>query len=76
MVFNSKEEADGLINLRSINVVKGYMQFPGVDFTDSFYPAESYTSTRILIGLTLYSEGDGWIAELCDVEAEFLNPNM
>ena len=29
-VFKSKEEADGLILIKSINVVKGYMQVPGV----------------------------------------------
>ena len=33
------------------------------------------TSTGILIVLTLYYEDDGWIAELCDVEAEFIHPN-
>ena len=32
-VFKSKEEADGLIILELINLVKGYMQVPVVDFT-------------------------------------------
>ena len=52
-VFKSKEEADGLISLKSINVVKGYMKVPGVDFTESLYPVASDTSTRILIGMNL-----------------------
>ena len=34
------------------------------------------TSTSILIGLALYYEDGGWIAELCDIEAAFLHPNM
>ena len=53
MVFKSKKEIDGLINLKSINVVKGKMNVAGVDFTGSFSPVVSDTSTRILIGLTL-----------------------
>ena len=36
----------------------------------------SDTSTKILIGLTLYYEYDGCIAEICVVEAAFLHPNM
>ena len=52
------------------------MQLPGVDFTESFYPVVSDTSTRILIGLTLYYEDNGCIVELCGVEAAFLHPNM
>ena len=35
-VFKNKEEADGLVCLKSINVVKVYVQVPGVDFTESF----------------------------------------
>ena len=31
-VLKSKEEAEGLIRLKSINAVKGYMQVRGVDF--------------------------------------------
>ena len=48
------------------------MQVPGVDFKDSFYPVALENSTRILIGLNLYYEDDGWIAELCNVEAAYL----
>ena len=55
-VLKSKEEAGGLICLKSINVVKGYMQVPGVEFTEPFYPFASDTSTRVLIILTLYYE--------------------
>ena len=32
-VFNIKEDADGLIFMKSRNLVKGYMQVPGVDLT-------------------------------------------
>ena len=42
-VFNSKEEEDGIIRLKSINLVKGYMQVPGVDFTGSLSPVASNT---------------------------------
>ena len=55
-VFKSKEETDGLVGLKSRNVVKGYMKFPGVEFPEPFSPVVSDTSTRILIGLTLYHE--------------------
>ena len=55
-VFKSKEEADRLIRLKLRNVIKGYMQVPGVEFTESFLPVASDTSTRIVIRLTLYHE--------------------
>ena len=53
-VFKSKEEAEGLTCMKSRNLVKGYIQVPGVDLTESFSPVASDTSTRILVGLTLY----------------------
>ena len=37
-VFKSKEEPSELIRPNPINMVKGYMQVPGVDFTESFSP--------------------------------------
>ena len=55
-VFKSKEEPYGRINLKPRNVVKGYMQVPEVDYTESFSRFVTDTSTRIMIGLTLYHE--------------------
>ena len=52
------------------------MKLLGVDFTESFYPVVPDTSTRIPIWLTLYYEYDGWIVELCDVEAAFFCTNL
>ena len=37
-VFKSKEEPGGLISLKPKNAVKGCMQVPVVDFTESFLP--------------------------------------
>ena len=76
LVFDRKEKSGRLIHMKSRNEVKGCMQVHGVDFTESFSPVASYTSTRILIRLTLYHEEYGWIADLCDVEAALLHPNM
>ena len=75
-VFKSKEEPDGLIHLKSRNVVKLYMQVPGVDFTGSFSSVATDTSTIILIGLILFHEEERWVAEICDMEAEFLHPDL
>ena len=52
------------------------MKVPGVDFKESFLPVSSDTPTTILIGLNLYHEEDGWIAELYDVKAALVHPNM
>ena len=41
-VFKSKEEAGGLIRLKSRNLVGVYMQVLGVDFTESFSPVVWY----------------------------------
>ena len=45
-VFKSKGEPDGLIHLKSRNLVMGYMQVPGVDFTDSFSAFSSEKSNK------------------------------
>ena len=48
-VLKSKEEHDGSIRLNSINVVKGYMQFPEDDYTESIFPVATYTQAHILL---------------------------
>ena len=52
------------------------MQVTGVDYTDSFSPVTTYTPTRIMMGLTLYHEEEGWVSDICDVESEFLHPDI
>ena len=51
-VFKIREDHDGLFFQKSRNLVKGYMQVPGIDFTESLSPIASYTSKMILIVLT------------------------
>ena len=75
-VFKTKLEANGTERLKSRIVTKGYLQVPVVDFTEKFSPVATDTSTRIIIGLTLYYTADGWICEAFDVEAAFLEPYL
>ena len=53
-VFKIKEDPDRLFFMKSRNIVKVYTQVPVVHFADSFSIFVSDTSTRILIGMTLY----------------------
>ena len=76
-VFKTKLEANGSERLKSRFVTKCYLQVLGVDFTENFSPVATDTSTRIIIGLTLYfSEDYEWICEAFDVEAAFLEPYL
>ena len=59
-----------------INVVKEYMQVPGVDSIESISPVTSDTSTRILIGITIYHEEKRWVAGIRDTESAFLHPYL
>ena len=75
-VFKTKLEPNGTERLKSRIVTKGYLQVPGVDYTERFSPVATDTSTRMIIGFTLYFHwiGEGWVCETFDVEAEFLEP--
>ena len=55
-VLKRKEETYGLIHFKQRNVVKGYMQVPRFDYTESVSLVATDTSTRIPIGLTLYNK--------------------
>ena len=65
-VFKTKLEANGTERLKPRIVTNGYLQVPGVYFTEKFSPVAMDTSTRIIIGLTLYYTADGWIYEVFD----------
>ena len=75
-VFKTKSEWTGDFRLKSRIVTLGYMQVPGVDFTEKFSPVANDTSTRIIILLTLYYKNEGWECEVFDVEAAFLEPYL
>ena len=75
-VFKTKLEPNGTERLKSRIVTKGYLQVPGVDYTERFSPVATDTSTRMIVGFTLYYHwlGENWTCEAFDVEAAFLEP--
>jgi hypothetical protein len=75
-VFKKKNEQDGTIRYKSRVVLKGYVMIPGVDYTESFSPVATDTTVRVTISMTLYRAADGWIDEMIDIEAAFLNADL
>ena len=75
-VFKSKGYPYSLILLKSINLVKGYMQVTVVDYTESFSLVSTDTSTIIMIGITFFHEEKVLFSDICDVEAAFLYPDI
>ena len=73
-VYKTKDEQDGSIRHKGRIVSLGYMQVPGVDYTESFSPVGFDTSVRIVIGMTLFH--DKWELEVIDVKAAFLEGDM
>ena len=57
-------------------VTLGFMQIPGVDYTESFSPVATDTALRIIFGMVLFNEDKGWVCYSYDVEAAFLEPSM
>ena len=75
-VFKIKNEPNGDLRYKSRIVTKGYMQIPGVDYTERFSPVAQATSLRTGLAITLYKTEEGWICELVDVEAAFLEGKL
>ena len=73
MVYKKKEEANGTTRYKARYASKGFMQIPGVDFTEKFSPIATDTSIRIVIALILFFwDSHGWRARGIDIEAAFL----
>jgi hypothetical protein len=67
-----KEKADN--TKKSRNVIRGYEQEPGVDYTESFSPLATNTTIKVALAkaLSKMSLSDlDWIMDLIDVEAAF-----
>jgi Reverse transcriptase (RNA-dependent DNA polymerase) len=57
-VFKKKAQQDGSIRYRAGCVARGFMQIPGLDFTESFAPVASDTSIKLVIGIFLYLQNN------------------
>ena len=60
------------------NVILGYEQIPGVDYTESYAPLACDTGVKVTLAISLYKsehEAD-WVEEMIDVEAAFLNSEL
>ena len=75
-VFKKKHEKDGTIRYKSRIVSKGFMQVPGVDYTEKFSPIATDTTTRVVIALTLMNKHRGWVCHSIDIEAAFLEGRL
>jgi hypothetical protein len=49
---------------------------PGVDYTEFFSPVATDTTVRTTVAVAVYRQGEGWIIELIDIEAAFLNAEL
>ena len=77
VVFKIKDEADRTLRYKTRIVTLGYMQIPGVDYTEKFSPVATDSSIRIVFGLTLYWwDSKGWRNMGLDVEAAFLEGKL
>ena len=53
-VFKIKDEADFSKRYKTRAVTKGYMQIPGVDYTEIFSPVAQASTIRVVLGMALY----------------------
>jgi Reverse transcriptase (RNA-dependent DNA polymerase) len=53
-IFKKKTEQDNTIRHKARVVSRGFMQTPGVDYSESFALVASDTSNRVLIAMFLY----------------------
>ena len=79
-IFKKKIEQDGSIRFKARCVSRGFMQIPGVDYTESFAPVATDTAIRMIIGIFLFFfhkyPKEEWALEMFDVKAAFLNADL
>jgi len=77
LVFKKKDEVDGTVRFKTRVVTKGYMQIPGVDYTEKFSPVATNAAILVVVALILYYwDSHGWRAMGLDVEAAFLEGKL
>ena len=75
-VFKIKHEIDNTVRHKTRLCVKGFHQVPRVDYTELFSPVAKTSTISILLLTTLYMEDHGWICDMFNVEAAFLNAEL
>ena len=77
VVFKKKDEPDGTKRFKTRIVTLGYMQIPGVDYTEKFNPVAKDSSIRIVFALVLYYyDSHAWRTKRIDIEAAFLEGDL
>ena len=70
-VYRTKLNSDGSVNKHKARlVVKGYAQYYGVDYTDTFSPVARLDTIRLLFALAAQNQ---WKIHQLDVKSAFLN---
>ncbi|KAH9717402.1 retrovirus-related pol polyprotein from transposon RE2 [Citrus sinensis] len=70
-VYKVKENPDGTINkYKARLVVKGFLQIPGIDFTETFSPVVKAATIKIILTLAVNND---WMLRQVDINNAFLN---
>jgi len=73
-VFKVKRDEHGAIVKHKAHLVaKGYVQRPGIDFTEVFAPVARLESVRVLLAVAAH---EGWEVHHMDVKSTFLNGEL
>jgi hypothetical protein len=73
-VFKKKQEQDGSTRCKGRIVVKGYVQIPGVDFTNTHSPVAQDSSIKVTLAIAMMFQD--WTVEMIDIEAAFLEAEL
>ena len=73
-VFKVKrDEHSAIVKHKAPLVAKGYVQRPGIDFTEVFAPVARLESVRVLLAVAAH---EGWEVHHMDVKSTFLNGEL
>ena len=73
-VFKVKRDEHGaVVKHKTRLVAKGYVQRPGIDFTEVFAPVARLESVRVLLAVAAH---EGWEVHHMDVKSTFLNGEL
>jgi len=73
-VFRKKINIDGTMWYKARLVVKGYEQWPGIDYEETFASVAMLKTVRIL--LALFAAYMNWEVHHIDAKTAFLNPSL